>query len=475
VCHSPVVHPDIPQVPAVCNRCHSADVFNGAGSCLDCHSGAFPFAGKKQDDIHNANIPDAPISTTSCRSCHAEAQKHAGTVACLTCHSQATAFHHGTSNTPGFPECTSCHTNMKQHGKGLACQSCHPGAQHQTSPPTPSATNCNKCHAASQFGSGGCYRCHTIPIYHVTPTVGPCSSCHGTGRQFHAGKVSCIQCHTNVDSGHHIGRVIIPACTRAGCHSNLQYHVGTVACAACHGANAAHSAAPLNLPKDTWSVCGKCHSFVTPAVVAAVGPCTQCHDQTQHSATYRVPACVTCHTDKRRHAGVVACTTCHTNIAAGHHKAGTVGAKDCSACHVGIEVHASATTLGATFTCATCHQGSIHGFFDTPTRDLCLSCHLGAERHASDLACIECHWPAAHAAMPDANKEGSFVRPPVVLPVEPSTTTTTTVGAGGGTGTPTRPSLGYTGIALRGLVALGLVLLGVGVALKLREKGRLEV
>ena len=469
VCHSPAVHPDIPQVPAVCNRCHSADVFNGAGNCLDCHSGALPFGGKKQDDIHNENIPDAPISASSCRSCHAEAQKHAGAVACLTCHSQANAFHHGTSDTPGFPECKSCHQNMKQHGSGLSCQSCHLGAQHQTSPPTPSETTCNKCHAASRFGSGGCYRCHALPIYHVTPRVGPCSSCHGSGRQSHAGKVACLGCHTNVDSGHHVGHVIIPACTQTGCH-NLQYHVGEVACAGCHGSNASHDASPLNLPNDTWSVCGKCHSFVTPAVVTAVGPCTQCHDQTQHSAGYRVPECVTCHTDKMQHAGVVACATCHTNVPAGHHKAGTVGAKDCSACHVGIEVHASATSGGSTFTCATCHQGSVHGFFDAPSRELCLSCHLGAERHASDLNCIECHWPATHAATPDANEEGGFEEPPVVLPTDP-TTTTTTVGADD---TPTRPDLGYTGIALRALVSLGLVLLGVGVAMRLRDRGRFE-
>jgi hypothetical protein len=178
---------------------------------------------------------------------------------------------------------------------------------------------------------------------------------------------------------------------------------------------------------------------------------------------------------------VVACTSCHTNIPGGHHKSGTVGAKDCSACHVGLQVHASATALGAGFTCATCHQGSIHGFFDTPGRELCLSCHLGAERHASSLDCIDCHWPATHAARPDANKEGGFVRPPVVLPIEPSTTTTTatsttttTGGAGGETTTTTRPDLTYTGIALRGLPVLGLVLLGVGVVLWLREKRKLK-
>jgi hypothetical protein len=410
VCHDSVTHPDYPAVPDTCNGCHPAATF-GVSDCSACHDGT-PYNGVSDDDIHDEGIPDPPIGATGCTSCHPDRQPHAGALDCGDCHVQAAAFHHGQAQNPGFPQCTDCHGQRPQHGQGLACESCHRGAQHQADPPTPPSSVCRVCHAETEFGTKDCYRCHAPPIYHVAPSVGPCSACHGGGRAYHAGKVKCGTCHTNVRSGHHLGRVTARSCTSRGCHAQ-QKHVGKVWCTQCHG-RAQHDRTPLNLPANPWSVCQKCHTFTDQALLNGVPACSECHDAVQHNAAYRVDPCTDCHM-KEPHQGYVDCRSCHVDPGPGHHRVGAVGVRDCADCHLGAEVHASATHAGRDMTCSACHDGPIHGIQSDVTDAACKGCHPNGELHADRFGCTDCHWPAVHAGLPDPARYGA--RAP--LPLDP--------------------------------------------------------
>jgi hypothetical protein len=414
-CHRTDVHPHYPEVPATCNACHDAGVFNGRPDCLECHYGR-PYFGQVDDDVHDDTLPDPPISSRSCRSCHPHAQKHAGVVPCLQCHDQATPFHHGTAASPGYPSCQTCHGELFQHGdRRLPCTDCHVDAHHQIDLPTPSPRGCNICHEPHTFGTRNCYGCHTPPVYHVQPRVPTCTGCH-VGYRIHDALPSCTSCHRNIAAGHHVGRVTTKGCRAAGCHTQ-EYHVGRVSCQRCHR-NAAHDPTPLNLPADRWQVCGRCHGFTQ----AVKQPCSDCHDETHHSATYRVPGCQACH-EQNRHQQRVDCDRCHTNIDGGHHNVGRVSYRGCSYCHIGVQTHARETEAGRTaadegnaFVCNTCHDGQVHGMLQPAEQDRCLDCHERAEAHAGGNPCIRCHWPAVHKALPVASEQGDYEPLELVLP-----------------------------------------------------------
>lgn len=459
ICHAEDVHPHIPETPAVCNACHAAATYNGRGDCTACHAGTGTFGGRADDDIHDDTIPDSPISATSCTSCHAGRQKHAGSVGCLTCHSTATAFHHGTAASPGFPACTDCHGQKPQHGPGLDCSTCHPQAQHQADPPTPPISNCYRCHDAATRGTRDCFTCHRPPVYHAPHAVGDCSSCHGTRRAAHAGLLQCRECHINSDRGHHLTTVFRPKCTNKGCHVTYQPHRGTVYCTECHGA-AVHDRTPKNLPADTWSVCDRCHTFAKAALAAGVGACSECHDSAQHVSAYRVEECSACH-DKERHAGKVQCRSCHTSLGQGHHRAGRVQARECSECHVGTAIHASGTQAGASLTCGTCHEGSVHGVLSRPAPEFCETCHEKAAGHAGGNACVECHWPAAHAARPDAAAYGAYTPIVVELPADAESAVEQPEDG--------RDDFSGTGFQLALALTVGMSLLGAGLVLRRRS------
>ncbi|MHB0979988.1 MAG: hypothetical protein ACYC5Q_07980 [Thermoleophilia bacterium] len=465
ICHATDVHPNIPETPAVCNACHAAETFNGRGACTACHAGTAAFGGRTDNDIHDDTLPDSPISATSCTSCHEGRRKHAGSVACRTCHTAATAFHHGTAASPGFPTCASCHGQKPQHGPGLDCSACHEQAQHEADPPTPSAANCLRCHDAATRGARDCLACHRTPVYHASHAVGGCSSCHGSKRALHARLLQCRECHTNSDRGHHLTSVFRPRCTNKGCHVTLEKHRGTVECTACHGSAAMHDRTPKNLPADTWSVCDRCHTFTKAALAAGVPACSECHDTAQHAADYRVKNCSECH-DKTRHADKVECRSCHTSLGEGHHKAGRVAARECSECHIDKAIHASGTQTGASFTCGTCHDGSVHGVLSRPAPSFCGTCHEKAADHAGGNACTECHWPAAHAARPNAAEYGTYIHVAVKLPADAV--------AAAETPEDQRPIFTGTGFYWLEALVAGLTLLGAGIVLRRRsDPGRI--
>ena len=191
-CHTGM---NIPPVPLTCNKCHAAETF-GTPNCLTCHVG----------QVHNTN-PQAP----SCSNCHGDAyKKHAGKVACLTCHTGIAAFHHGQSKTTTQRNCRSCHA--KRHaGKNVPqskCATCHKGtgtgpaakAQHSTN--VTKSRVCSACHSqrlhASRAGSGitSCATCHKGK-YHAgqrTPPNSVCTRCHGRAAR-HTNGYSCSLCH----------------------------------------------------------------------------------------------------------------------------------------------------------------------------------------------------------------------------------------------------------------------------------------
>jgi hypothetical protein len=238
-----------------------------------------------------------------------------------------------------------------------------------------------------------------------------------------------------------------------------------------------HDSTPLNLPADHWTVCNRCHTFATAARAAGVPACSQCHDTAQHSASYSVAPCQSCHADKKLHAGTVACRLCHFSPGAGHHKVGVVGRRACSECHVDAQIHASTTVKGAAFTCGTCHDGSVHGVVGLPKKDRCLTCHVDATNHADGNECIDCHWPAAHAATPDANRFGGFATMRLVLPkgaavASANGTSTTSPGATTTTTNPAQPgrdTFARTGAELALMAAISALLVGAGWALRRRR------
>jgi len=191
-CHTGM---NIPPVPLTCNKCHVAATF-GTADCLTCHTG----------QVHNTD-PQAP----SCSNCHGDAyKKHAGKVACRTCHTGIAAFHHGQSKTTTQRNCRSCHA--KRHaGKNVPqskCATCHKGtgtgpaakAQHSTN--VTKGRVCSACHSqrlhASRAGSGitNCATCHRGK-YHAaqrTPPNSVCTRCHGRAIR-HTNGYSCSLCH----------------------------------------------------------------------------------------------------------------------------------------------------------------------------------------------------------------------------------------------------------------------------------------
>jgi len=102
-----------------------------------------------------------------------------------------------------------------------------------------------------------------------------------------------------------------------------------------------------------------------------------------------------------------------------------------------------------------------------------LSCHPEAANHADDLQCIDCHWPATHAATPNANRFGGYEEMELVLPkgagVVTTTTSTTQPGATTTTTAPNgRDTFARTGTDFGLILVLSAVLLGTGWVLRRR-------
>ena len=67
-------------------------------ACLDCHPTSVSIFDPDSSPHHLGTAP----GFTQCGACHSSPQKHAGKVACATCHANATAFHTYQADSPGF-------------------------------------------------------------------------------------------------------------------------------------------------------------------------------------------------------------------------------------------------------------------------------------------------------------------------------------------------------------------------------------
>ncbi|MFA4964304.1 MAG: hypothetical protein WC709_01490 [Thermoleophilia bacterium] len=224
-CHAPGQDTSSLSSPsAACSQsCHLYDSFDkrytaefthgtsphlgASAECLACHTTSAGIASPAASPHHNG-----PQEFDACGVCHGNYQKHAGAVACASCHPRAAAFHTFQASSPGFKRCTGCHT--KRHAGRLVplgkCASCHKGsgpgvqsrAQHSASVTKKRTCNQTGCHAkplhASRRGSGikRCARCHTSKFHarQAKPSSSVCVSCHSRAPR-HANGFGCVLCH----------------------------------------------------------------------------------------------------------------------------------------------------------------------------------------------------------------------------------------------------------------------------------------
>lgn len=195
---------------------HGTDPHRGSSpDCLSCHATSpGPF-----DPGASAHHSGQATGLGDCAACHTGFQKHAGKVACTSCHPRAVAFHRFTSDSPGYKQCRTCHA--KRHaGRRVAqsrCATCHKG---KGSGPAQAAQ-----HANGVTKKRVCGACHTQKLHAraVSRSVTSCRTCHKS--QFHA------------------GQPIPPrsVCTR--CHTRALQHANGYGCTLCHK-RAVHSTRP---------------------------------------------------------------------------------------------------------------------------------------------------------------------------------------------------------------------------------------
>ena len=184
-------------------------------ACLDCHQTSAGIADPGRSPHHNgAQQFDA------CTVCHGGFQKHAGQVACTTCHPTAAAFHEYQAPSPGFKNCRSCHAK-KHAGKNVPrskCAACHKG--------TGSGGAARAQHSASVTKKSVCSACHHKAL-------------HAKNRGSHI--TSCRTCHK---SKFHAAQKTPPSSICSGCHSRARRHADGFRCALCHR-GAIHNARPI--------------------------------------------------------------------------------------------------------------------------------------------------------------------------------------------------------------------------------------
>jgi hypothetical protein len=168
---------------------HGANPHLGSSSeCLACHPTSVGIADPGSSPHHQGTAP----GFTQCGACHASPQKHAGKVACTSCHATAAAFHVYQAQSPGFKNCGSCHS-MRHAGRKVAsskCASCHKGTGGRAAQHSSSVTR--------KFVCGGCHK-QKLHARSVSKSVKSCRTCHGG--KYHAaqktpGKTACTRCHS---------------------------------------------------------------------------------------------------------------------------------------------------------------------------------------------------------------------------------------------------------------------------------------
>jgi hypothetical protein len=171
--------------------------------CLDCHSTSLGIADPGSSPHHSGQA----TGFTQCGVCHSSQQKHAGKVSCVSCHTNAEAFHLYQADSPGFKNCGACHS-MRHAGKKISqskCAACHKGTSGRAVQHSSSITKkfvCGGCHSKALHASkvskavSSCRTCHGGK-YHAaqkTPSRSVCTKCHARALN-HANGYQCTLCH----------------------------------------------------------------------------------------------------------------------------------------------------------------------------------------------------------------------------------------------------------------------------------------
>ena len=171
-------------------------------ACLGCHPTSVSWDDPGSSPHHQGTAP----GFTQCGACHST-QKHAGKVACASCHTNATAFHLYQASSPGFKKCGSCHS-MRHAGVKVStskCAACHAGSGGQPAQHSSSITKkfvCGGCHTKKLHARAvskavkNCRTCHGGK-YHAaqrTPAKSVCTRCHSSAKR-HANGFQCTLCH----------------------------------------------------------------------------------------------------------------------------------------------------------------------------------------------------------------------------------------------------------------------------------------
>jgi hypothetical protein len=183
---------------------HGTDPHLGSTTaCLACHPTSVSVFDPGSSPHHSGQA----TGFSSCGTCHSSPQKHAGKVACTSCHADAQAFHLYEASSPGFKKCGSCHT-MRHAGAKVAasrCAQCHKGSSGRPAQHSSSVTKkfvCSGCHTKRLHASAvsnavkSCRTCHS-GRYHAaqrTPGNSTCERCHSIAKR-HDNGYRCTLCH----------------------------------------------------------------------------------------------------------------------------------------------------------------------------------------------------------------------------------------------------------------------------------------
>lgn len=311
-----------------CDGCHAPkEKFRKAPStCIGCHRAVEPHKGRLGED---------------CQNCHGDKSWR-----------PAKTFDHSKTKFPLVGAhrdvaCTACHAGEKYKGVGTTCVSCHAVQDKHAGR---YGQKCETCHAstkwatisfnhdkATKFPLRGkhattkCDTCHTGDLYRDKLATN-CASCHKKDDP-HKGQLGarCEQCHKEtgwrqkVAFDHDVTRFPL-----------IGLHAG-VACEECH-----------RTPrfKDAQMACNSCHKD-TKHEGRLGTKCAQCHTPNSwkswrfnHATQTRFPL-------TGAHQGLH-CHACHTTKAATKVAVGT----DCFSCHSGDDAHRGSFGRG----CEQCHN-----------------------------------------------------------------------------------------------------------------------
>ena len=419
-----------------CKACHTEHKGKGAGLIRFNRAGFnhaqtdYPLAGAHARapcaGCHATGNHYRGIGTT-CISCHAKKDVHAGRFGrnCTDCHSIAdwkktTAFDHARTGyvltgAHRSAACTGCHAGSRYKGTPSQCISCHAkkdvhnGAR---------GTACANCHNTGSWkgasfdhdrdtsfallgrhASLGCAACHGASNAIRKPPRG-CVGCHASD-DIHKGRngTACASCHNNSDwkqnSFDHNRMTRFPLTGAhkpiecSACHKKPAHEVHlSVECIGCHVADDAHKG---KFGRD----CATCHN-----VVSWNGKVAFDHALTRFPLIGKhVPlACSACHADKKFSAKGITCESCHID----DHHAGTLGIKPaCETCHNSngwptwrfdhdTQTRFPLTGKHKALICTACHSKA-----EDPAKApvACVSCHRRDDIHKSEFGedCGQCH------------------------------------------------------------------------------------